>query len=65
VTEIVAEMTTLGLRNVQEQALPWKAGAHLGERMRKGPASECVASGGASFVTMVKTADLQDQEHST
>src|SRR5215471_16764784 len=38
--------------------------AHLGERMRNGPASTCVASGGASFVTMVKTADLRDRDHS-
>ena len=27
VTEIVAEMVTLGLGNVREQALSWKAGA--------------------------------------
>src|SRR5215831_5139341 len=46
--EIVAEMITFGLRNIQEQALSWKAGALLGERMRNGPASKCVASGGAS-----------------
>jgi lactate dehydrogenase-like 2-hydroxyacid dehydrogenase len=54
----------LGLGNVREQALSWKAGTLLGERMRNGPASESVASGGASFVTMVKTADLRDREHS-
>ena len=59
VTEIVTEMITLGLGNVPEQALSWRAGALLGERMRNGPASTCVASGGASFVTMVKSADLR------
>src|SRR5215472_8172814 len=46
--EIVAEMITFGLGNIREQALSWKAGALLGERMRNGPASKCVASGGAS-----------------
>jgi len=46
--EIVAEMITFGLRNIREQTLSWKAGALLGERMRNGPASKCVASGGAS-----------------
>src|SRR5215831_5130926 len=64
VTGIVAEMMTLGLGNVREQALSWRAGALLGERMRNGPASTCVASGGASFVTMVKTADLRDRDQS-
>ena len=54
----------LGLGNVREQALSWKAGTLLGERMRNGPASDSVASGGASFITMVKTADLRDREHS-
>jgi hypothetical protein len=54
----------LGLGNVREQALSWKVGTLLGERMRNGPASESVASRGASFVTMVKTADLRDREHS-
>src|SRR5262245_46383859 len=64
VTEIVTEMITLGLGNVREQALSWKAGALLGERMRNGPASTCVASGGTSFVTMVKTANLRARDHS-
>ena len=41
-----------------EQALSWKPGALLGQRMRNGLASKCVASGGASFVTVVKTADF-------
>jgi hypothetical protein len=39
VTDIVAEMIALGLGNVREQALCWKAGALLGERMRSRPAS--------------------------
>ena len=30
----------VGLGNVREQALPWRAGTLFGERMRNGPASE-------------------------
>src|SRR5262249_52566360 len=54
----------LGLGKCSRTALSWRPGALLGERMRNGPASTCVASGGASFVTMVKTADLRDRDHS-
>ena len=35
VTGIVAEMITLGLGNVREQALCWKGGALFDERMRR------------------------------
>src|SRR5215831_13706474 len=65
VTEIVAEMITLALGKVREQALSWKAGALFGGQIRNAPASNRVASGGAPFVTMVKTADLRDRDHST
>src|SRR5215469_5875658 len=58
-------MITLALGNVREQALSWNAGALVGGQIRNAPASKRVASGGASFVTMVKTADLRDRDHST
>jgi hypothetical protein len=63
VTEIVAEMITLAWEMFENRRCPGER-ALLGERMRNGPASESAASGGASFVTMVKTADLRDREHS-
>jgi hypothetical protein len=50
---------------------PWalessRTGAVLesGRTPRERPTSNCVVSGGASFVTMVKTADLRDRDHS-
>jgi hypothetical protein len=42
-------MITLALGKVREQALSWKAGAFFGGQIRNAPASNRVASGGASF----------------
>jgi hypothetical protein len=47
----------------------WQPPQNCGYRKFKisrngGVASESVASGGASFLTVVKTADLRDREHS-
>src|SRR5262245_51019919 len=39
VTEIVAEIITLALGKVREQALSWKAGALFGGKIRNAPAS--------------------------
>src|SRR5215467_1075203 len=54
----------LGLGKCSRTGAVLESGRTLGDRMRNGPASTCFASGGASFVTMVKSADLRDRDHS-
>src|SRR5215471_19297218 len=55
----------LGLGKGSRTGAVLESGRTFGGQIRNAPASKRVASGGASFVTIVKTAGLRDRDHST